>query len=115
TSINVPNRRLPEQTRFTLERHVPRRTAVPDTRWSPALSALPHPCFTPSKASSMFSHRVPADHSTNRLSAAIEERRAHGAPILDLTESNPTRCGFRQDEAALLRAFASPGALRYEP
>ncbi len=63
----------------------------------------------------MFSHRVPADHSTNRLSAAIEERRAHGAPILDLTESNPTRCGFRQDEAALLRAFASPGALLYEP
>jgi aspartate/methionine/tyrosine aminotransferase len=63
----------------------------------------------------MFSHRVPADHSKNRLSAAIDERRARGAPILDLTESNPTRCGFRQDESALLDALASPGALLYEP
>jgi hypothetical protein len=63
----------------------------------------------------MFSHRVPADHSTNRLSAAVEERRARGAPILDLTESNPTRCGFQYDESALLAALASPGALLYEP
>ncbi len=63
----------------------------------------------------MFSRRIPADHSTNRLSAAIEERRAKGAPILDLTESNPTRCGFRHDDSALLRALASPGALLYEP
>ncbi|MGA2641585.1 MAG: pyridoxal phosphate-dependent aminotransferase [Spirochaetia bacterium] len=63
----------------------------------------------------MFSHRVPADHSTNRLSAAIEEQRARGAPILDLTESNPTRCGFQHDDRALLGALASPGALLYEP
>ncbi len=63
----------------------------------------------------MFSHRVPADHSTNRLSAAIEERRARDASILDLTESNPTRCGFRYDDAALRGALASPGALLYEP
>jgi aspartate/methionine/tyrosine aminotransferase len=63
----------------------------------------------------MFSHRVPSDHSTNRLSTAIEERRARGAPILDLTESNPTRCGFHHDEAALLGALASPGGLLYEP
>ena len=63
----------------------------------------------------MFSHRVPADHTANRLSTAIEARRARGAPLLDLTESNPTRCGFRHDEPALLAALASPGALRYEP
>jgi alanine-synthesizing transaminase len=63
----------------------------------------------------MFSHRVPADHTANRLSTAIEARRAGGAPLLDLTESNPTRCGFHHDEPALLAALASPGALRYEP
>jgi alanine-synthesizing transaminase len=63
----------------------------------------------------MFSHRVPSDHSTNRLSAAIEERHARGAPVLDLTESNPTRCGFRYDQQALLDALASPGGLLYEP
>jgi alanine-synthesizing transaminase len=63
----------------------------------------------------MFSHRVPADHTANRLSIAIEARRAGGAPLLDLTESNPTRCGFHHDEAALLAALASPGGLRYDP
>ncbi len=63
----------------------------------------------------MFSHRVPSDHSANRLSVAIEARRAAGASLLDLTESNPTRCGFHYDEAALLAALAHPGALLYEP
>ena len=63
----------------------------------------------------MFSHRVPADHSANLLSALIERRRAHGQAMLDLTESNPTRCGFHYDERALLAALASPGALLYEP
>jgi len=64
----------------------------------------------------MFSHRVPSDHSANRLAAALVERRAPGAPpLLDLTESNPTRCGFHYDQPALLGALASPGALLYEP
>jgi len=63
----------------------------------------------------MFSRRVPSDHSANRLSAAIERRRAAGAPLLDLTESNPTRCGFARDEEALRAALASPDSLRYEP
>ena len=63
----------------------------------------------------MFSHRVPADHSANRLSALIEQKRARGETIMDLTESNPTRCGFAGDGRALLAALASPGALLYEP
>jgi alanine-synthesizing transaminase len=63
----------------------------------------------------MFSDRVPADQRGNRLSKAIEARRALGAPILDLTESNPTRCGFRFDADAIGRALSSPGALPYEP
>jgi alanine-synthesizing transaminase len=63
----------------------------------------------------MFSHRVPGDHAVNRLSAAIEERRARGAPIIDLTESNPTRCGFTHDADAILAALASPGGMLYEP
>ncbi len=63
----------------------------------------------------MFSRRVPADHSVNRLSAALARRKAAGAPLIDLTESNPTRCGFRLDEPALLAALAHPGSLRYEP
>jgi len=63
----------------------------------------------------MFSRRVPADHSANRLSAAIDERRAAGLSLIDLTESNPTRCGFRRDESSLRAALSAPQSLRYEP
>ena len=63
----------------------------------------------------MFSRRVPSDHSANRLSAAISRRRAAGLPINDLTESNPTRCGFQVDADAILAALARPGSLLYEP
>jgi alanine-synthesizing transaminase len=63
----------------------------------------------------MFSHRVPSDHSANRLSRSIEERRARGASIVDLTESNPTLCGFEYGGSAILGALASPGGLLYEP
>lgn len=63
----------------------------------------------------MFSRRVPSDHSANRLSAAVQRRRAAGAPIIDLTESNPTRCGFRMDTGALLSSLGDPGSLVYEP
>ena len=63
----------------------------------------------------MFSRRVPSDHSVNELSAAIARRKAAGAPLIDLTESNPTRCGFRLDEPALRAALSKPDSLRYEP
>lgn len=63
----------------------------------------------------MFSHRVPSDHSANRLSAAVARRRAAGLPVIDLTESNPTRCGFQVDAPAILAALSRPGALVYEP
>jgi aspartate/methionine/tyrosine aminotransferase len=51
----------------------------------------------------------------NRLSRAIEEVRRRGLPLLDLTESNPTRCGFAFDTRAILEALANPRALAYEP
>jgi hypothetical protein len=63
----------------------------------------------------MFSRRVPGDHSANPLSVLIERRRARGEPIIDLTESNPTRCGFLYDGPGLLAALASPAGLVYEP
>lgn len=62
----------------------------------------------------MFAKRTGWGLETNRLSRAIEERRLKGLEILDLTESNPTRCGFDYD-AQLLAALADPRALVYEP
>jgi len=63
----------------------------------------------------MFSDRTNWNLDTNRLSRALTEHRASGKPLLDLTASNPTECGFEYDELAIQRALAAPEALRYEP
>ncbi len=63
----------------------------------------------------MFSERTSWKLAQNRFTQALEEVRAGGAEILDLTVSNPTRAGLRYDEAAILGALASPRALDYDP
>jgi alanine-synthesizing transaminase len=45
----------------------------------------------------------------------LDEKRAAGAPILDLTESNPTAAGFAYPSDAILSALADPRLLHYEP
>ena len=45
----------------------------------------------------MFSSRTDWSLTPNRLSEQLRARRERGLPILDLTESNPTRCGFSFD------------------
>ena len=42
----------------------------------------------------MFSTRVPRDLAANRLTIAVAAQRAAGRPLIDLTESNPTRAGI---------------------
>ncbi len=61
-----------------------------------------------------FSGRLPWDLPPNRLTAALQRRRAAGGEILDLTQSNPTRAGFDYPEE-IRRALAHPGALLYDP
>jgi aspartate/methionine/tyrosine aminotransferase len=63
----------------------------------------------------MFAQRTNWNLAPNRLSAALERHRAAGKPLLDLTVSNPTDCGFNYDEAAILEALRNPSSLRYEP
>lgn len=63
----------------------------------------------------MFSSRTPEGHGASRLSRAIEESKRSGASIIDLTESNPTRCGFTYDTAAIARALAGAAGAPYEP
>jgi aspartate/methionine/tyrosine aminotransferase len=62
----------------------------------------------------MFSRRVPADLSRNRLSEMVERLRADGRAFLDLTDSNPTRAELAYPPD-LLRPLADPRALLYEP
>jgi aspartate/methionine/tyrosine aminotransferase len=63
----------------------------------------------------MFTSRTDWPRTPNRLAQELDRRRAAGLPVLDLTESNPTRCGFDYDSAGILAALAAPAALRYEP
>jgi aspartate/methionine/tyrosine aminotransferase len=63
----------------------------------------------------MFAARTNWNLKTNRLSEALARHRAAGNPLLDLTASNPTTCGFHYDHDAILQALASPAALVYTP
>jgi aspartate/methionine/tyrosine aminotransferase len=63
----------------------------------------------------MFAKRTNWDLAPNRLSEALAAHRAAGKPLLDLTISNPTECGFHYDGAAILNALNNPAALAYEP
>jgi len=63
----------------------------------------------------MFSNRTNWNLKPNRLSEALAGHRAAGKPLLDLTVSNPTECGFDYDQQAILQALANPGSLSYDP
>jgi len=63
----------------------------------------------------MFANRTNWDLTPNRLSQALAAHRAAGKPLLDLTVSNPTECGFSYDSKAILGALSNPAALSYEP
>jgi len=63
----------------------------------------------------MFASRTNWHLEPNRFAAAIEEHRRRGRPLLDLTNSNPTTCGFRYPEERLFAALRNRRALLYEP
>lgn len=61
-----------------------------------------------------FSSRVPSELGSNRLSQAIAAARASGQPLIDLTQSNPTRVDLEYPDY-LLSALADARGLKYEP
>jgi aspartate/methionine/tyrosine aminotransferase len=61
-----------------------------------------------------FSARLPTERSSNRLTRAVQQARAQARPILDLTESNPTRAGFEYT-SDLLAPLADARGLVYQP
>jgi len=62
----------------------------------------------------VFSSRIPANITPNRLAEALRAAAAEGRPFIDLTESNPTRAGFSYPPDLLL-PLADARALCYEP
>lgn len=63
----------------------------------------------------MFAARTNWSREKNRLALALEEARRAGKRILDLSASNPTRCGLTLAGEEELRALADPRALAYDP
>jgi alanine-synthesizing transaminase len=63
----------------------------------------------------VFADRTAWNLKVNRLSEALAQHRAAGKPLLDLTVSNPTECGFEYDRGAILQALANPASLAYNP
>jgi alanine-synthesizing transaminase len=63
----------------------------------------------------MFARRTAWSLRPNRLAQELDARRRHKLPVTDLTESNPTRCGFEYREDAIRQALADRGCLLYEP
>jgi alanine-synthesizing transaminase len=63
----------------------------------------------------VFSRRLDWHTPDNALAALERERRAAGAPLVDLTLSNPTAVGLTSRAAALAAALARPGVAAYRP
>jgi alanine-synthesizing transaminase len=80
----------------------------------PQLLGFPSPSMLSSPLP-MFSDRTSWPLSRNRFTIALDELRAAGVPLLDLTASNPTQCGFHYESTAILSAFQNPSVLAYDP
>jgi alanine-synthesizing transaminase len=63
----------------------------------------------------MFSNRTNWNLEHSELGRALASYRLSGKPLIDLTESNPTKCGFQYDSPRILAALNNPGSLDYEP
>jgi alanine-synthesizing transaminase len=63
----------------------------------------------------LFAQRTGWKLEPNRLALLLQDMQARGCEVLDLTESNPTRCGLRYESGQILHALADPACLRYEP
>src|SRR5258708_3010907 len=73
------------------------------------------PCSPIMMRFQMFAKRTNWNMTPNRLSEALAAHRAAGKPLIDLTVSNTTECGFEYDSSAILDALRNPAALSYEP
>ena len=63
----------------------------------------------------MFSQRFPAAAETNRWNERLAGLRRAGAPLLDLTLTNPTAAGLPFDGGSALARLADPRGAFYDP
>lgn len=63
----------------------------------------------------MFSRRAGWDRAPNEIALLRDRLARDSTGLIDLTESNPTRCGFSYPTAEILEALSAVRDLRYEP
>jgi aspartate/methionine/tyrosine aminotransferase len=63
----------------------------------------------------MFSSRTDWNTNPNRLSGLVTAKKLRGESICDLTESNPTRCGFSYPKQEIISSLANDLVLSYQP
>lgn len=63
----------------------------------------------------MFASRTNWRLEPNRFATALDDHRRRGKRLLDLTNSNPTTCGFTYPEERIFAALSNRRALLYEP
>lgn len=63
----------------------------------------------------MFAKRTNWELTPNRVAGILEGYKSSGQKILDLTQSNPTRCGFVYPQDELLAKLSVPASMRYVP
>jgi aspartate/methionine/tyrosine aminotransferase len=62
-----------------------------------------------------ISKRLPGNFKPNALTKLLEKLQGEPLPILDLTISNPTICGFAYPQDAIISALGSPELFKYQP
>jgi aspartate/methionine/tyrosine aminotransferase len=62
-----------------------------------------------------FAQRTAWDLTASETARALEEARANGQAICNLTASNPTVAGFEYNEAAIIAALSVPAVFDYDP
>jgi len=80
---------------------------------SPFCILTPDSFFPPTAA--LFSSRTNWDFRSSDLFALLQEKRGRREEIIDLTEANPTRCGFDYDQPPVLQHLATHESLTYAP
>ena len=93
---------------------VKRKSQIGLPRWGPFRSVAVGPPSLYSRAV-VFSSRADWDQTPNALARLRAEMLASGESFIDLTESNPTRCGFAYPDDLVLRALSDPACLAYDP
>jgi alanine-synthesizing transaminase len=62
-----------------------------------------------------FSARTQWDLTETEWAKLLANKRAGGSKLLDLTASNPTRCGLRYEASSILGPLSDPRSLDYDP